>query len=129
MSTTPKALRARNMTAAKRSATLIRDGILQHLEILAEGKIPESSFTASVAKYEASLVTLRALDALDGGDPAPDGEVLVRPGDLDVLLRLVRVQFGPDALAGDSPLGHLAAAAWPDGVPAAVAAPAPGQEG
>ena len=116
------------MTAAKRSLKLILEEAQSQLATLENGGVPDSGFMASVIKYEQARANLDILLTL-GADTPADGEVLVQPGDLDVLLRLVRVQFGPDALAGDSPLGHLAAAAWPDGVPAAVAAPAPDQEG
>ena len=129
MPASPKTLRTRNMTAAKRSLKLILEEAQAQLATLENGGVPDSGFMPSVIKYEQALTALRTLDALDRDAPDDAIEVLVQPGDLDVLLRLVRVQFGPDALAGDSPLGHLAAAAWPDGVPAAVAAPAPDQEG
>lgn len=127
MSTTPKTLRTRNMTAAKRSLSLIEEAVAEHRKALDAGEVPESGFAVYVIKYEHSRVCLGLLDAL-GTEIPDDGAVEVQPGDLDVLLRLVRVQFGPGALAGDSPLGHLAAAAYPDGLPAALAAPAPEQE-
>ena len=118
MTTTPKALRSRNMTAAKKAAALIRDGILTHLEILAEGKVPESSLAAPVAKYETALGNLRLLDALGGVGP-DDGTGEVRLDDLGTFVQLVHQLLpGTDALQADSPLGRLAAVAYPGGLPA-----------
>jgi ABC-type microcin C transport system permease subunit YejE len=116
MTATPKALRTRNMTAAKKAAALIRDAILLHISILEEGKVPESSFTASIAKYETALTTLRVLDVL--GEAAPEGKgwlatVEVSKNDLDLLLHLLRQSdmAGVIAQAEDSsPIGHLLAA-------------------
>ena len=117
MTTTPKTLRSRNMTAAKRSLTLIRDGAAADLATIENGGVPESSFTASVATYEKALTVLRTLDALGEAAPA-DGEgwlatVEVYRDDLDVLIHLLRQSdvAGVITQAEDnSPIGHLLAA-------------------
>ena len=117
MTTTPKALRSRNMTAAKRSARLIRDEVTDHLTALEEDKVPESSFAASVTTYEKALTVLRTVDAL-GEDAPPDGEgglatVEVRRDSLDLLIHLLRQSSvaGVIEQAEDgSPIGELLAA-------------------
>ena len=118
MTTTPKALRKRTITQAKKSAALIRDAVALHLKILEEGGVPESSLTAPVAKYETALTTLRTLDAI-GGDTPDDGTGEVRLDDLGTFVQLVHQLLpGTDALQADSPLGRLAAVAYPGGLPA-----------
>jgi hypothetical protein len=127
MTTTPKALRTRNMTAAKRSATLIRDAVLSHIGILEEDKVPESSIAAVVAKYEKALDSLHLLDAL-GEDSTPPGEgcpdpVVMDRNDLNVLITLLRQSDMAGVIAQaeeDSPVGNLLAAAEGD--------PEPGKE-
>jgi hypothetical protein len=121
MTATPKALRTRNMGAAKRSATLIRDAVLMHLKILEEGKVPESSFSSSVMKYLEALTVLRTLDALGEDGASPDGEgchdpVVMDRNDLYVLITLLRQSDMAEVLAqakDGSPIGHLLAAVEP----------------
>ncbi len=125
MSASPKTLRTRNMTAAKRSLSLIEQAVAEHRKALDAGEVPESGFAVYVLKYETTLAALRTLGALDGDAPADDAVDTQAREDLAVLVRLVGAQFGPEALQGDSPLGRVAAVAFPDGLPAA---PEQGQE-
>lgn len=120
MSTTPKTLRTRNMTAAKRSLKLILEEAQAHLATLENGGVPGSGFMPSVLKYEQARTALDILLALDNGDaPADDGTGEVRLDDLGLFIRLVhQVMPGTDALQPDSPLGRLAAVAYPGGLPA-----------
>ena len=119
--TTIATLRKRNMTAAKRSLTLIRDAVLTHLDILEDGGVPESSFTASLAKYETALITLRTLDALGedcaGTGPADDDTVEVRRDDLEALVLFAREFTTEAGRPPGSPLGNLTQAVYPDGPP------------
>jgi hypothetical protein len=128
MSTSPKTLRNRNLTAAKRSLKLIRDEVLKHLDILENDGVPESTFTASLAKYETTLIVLRTLDALGkdyveaGDSQASDGEVSVSRDGLAALIELLRsseVGFAiHDAKDGSllSDLINVVAAVYPDGI-------------
>lgn len=108
MTTTPKALRTRNMTAAKRSLALIRDAAEQHMSILEEGQVPESNFWASTYKYEQARLTLSLLDSLGedaGQDGNPDedpdsgvGWATVRLDDLSLLIQVLREFVPADTL-------------------------------
>ena len=117
MPATAKTLRSRNMTAAKRSLTLIRDGADAELATIGNGGVPESSFAASVATYEKALTVLRTLDALGEAAP-PDSEggpdsVEVARNDLYVLTVLLRQSDMAGMLAQakeDSPIGRVMAA-------------------
>lgn len=119
MSTTPKVLRTRNMTAAKRSLSLIEAAVAEHRKALDDGKVPENGFAVYVIKYETALAALRTLDALDGDVPVDDGTGEVRLDDLGPFVLLVHTLSGPGALQGDGPLARLAAVAFPDGLPGA----------
>ena len=90
MTTTPKALRSRALTSAKRSLGLISELIDGHLKTLENGGVPDAGFSASVQKYEESRVKLLILDALasdDGSAAELEGqdEVCVQQEDLDIL--------------------------------------------
>ena len=116
MTTTPKALRSRNMAAVKRSLTLIRDAAVAALATIGNGGVPDEAFAASVATYEKALTVLRTLDTL--GEAPPPGKgwfatVEVHRDDLDLLIHLLRQSdmAGVIAQAEDSsPIGHLLAA-------------------
>jgi hypothetical protein len=121
MPASPKTLRSRNMTAAKRSARLIRDGAAADLATLENEGVPESSFAASVATYEKALTVLRTLDML-GEDGTPPGKgwlatVEVSRDDLDLLIHLLRqsdVAGVIERAEDSSPIGHLLAAVAPE---------------
>jgi hypothetical protein len=96
MTTSPKTLRNRNLTAAKRSLKLILDELEKHQTALENGEIPEVSIAASLVKYETGLIVLRTLDAL-GKDyvearsqESSDGEVSVSRDGLAALIELLR---------------------------------------
>ena len=126
MSTSPKTLRSRNMTAAKRSLTLIREMATADLDTLGNGVVPEGSFAASVATYEKALTVLRTLDAL-GEAPPPPGEgwlatVEVHRDNLDLLINLLRQSDMAGVIAQaeeGSPIGELLAAVAPEPKPEA----------
>ena len=125
MSTSPKTLRTRNMTAAKRSLKLILEEAQSQLATLENGGVPDSGFMPSVLKYEQARTALDILLTLGEDGPADDGTGEVRLDDLGLFIRLVhQVVPGTDALQADSPLGRLAAVAYPGGLPA----PSPDQE-
>jgi hypothetical protein len=115
MTTSPKTLRTRNMTAAKRSLTLIRDAVLTHLDILEEGNVPESSFGASVVKYETALSALRTLDAL-GENDAGEATVEVRADALEALVLFAHGFVTEEGRAPGSPIDELTRAVYPDGI-------------
>jgi hypothetical protein len=117
MTTTPKALRSRNMTMAKRSLTLIRDAAVAALATLENGGVPDEAFAASVATYEKALAVLRTLDMLGEAAPPPGkgwlATVEVGRDNLDLLIHLLRQSdmAGVIAQAEDnSPIGKLLAA-------------------
>ena len=117
MTTTPKALRSRNMAAMKRSLTLIRDAAVAALATIENHGVPDEAFAASVATYEKALTVLRTLDSLGEAAP-PDGEggpdlVGVVRNDLYVLTVLLRQSDMAGMLAQakeDSPIGRVMAA-------------------
>lgn len=120
MTASLKTLRTRNMTAALRSLKLLRDAVTVHLDILEGGGVPESSFTASVTKYEAALVTLRVLDAL-GEDASGNGTVEVSVEALEALVLFAHGFITEEGRQPGSPIDELTRAVYPDGI-----APAPG---
>lgn len=119
MTASPRTLRTRNMTAAKRSLTLIRDAVLLHLDILEDGTVPESSFTASVTKYEAALTALRTLDALGEDGTDDPGIVEVQREGLAALIDLLRaseVGYAIQDAEDGSLLADVLTAIYPDGI-------------
>jgi hypothetical protein len=114
--------RARRVTAAKRSLTLILEAAARHAEMLNKGEIPDGNFRASVGKYEDALAVIIALDALgatpDGGS---DGLAEVRLDDLRALVVTLR-SLVPGAAS--EPLARLEEAAagppWDTAEPAAA---------
>lgn len=117
MTASPKTLRTRNMTAARRSLKLILDTANRHLKQLESGVVPGDTFAASVAKYEAALITLGVLDML-GEDSVADGPATVEVP-LDALEALVLFARGFVTEAGrtpGSPIDQLTRAVYPDGI-------------
>ena len=115
MTASPSTLRKRNMTAALRSLKLIRDAVLLHLDILEGGGVPESTFTASVAKYEAALNVLHALDAL-GENVSDNGTVEVRADALEALVLFAHGFVTEAGRQPGSPIDELTRAVYPDGI-------------
>lgn len=127
MPATPAAkARTKNVAAAKRLLKLIETEAARHGALLAEGQVPEGSFLASVIKYDQALSAAALLDSLNG-EPAADGAVLaddVRLDDLAALVLLVQDITGTPPPGQDMPLTRLMASAFPDRLPAPVAATA-----
>jgi hypothetical protein len=117
VSATPKTLRSRNETTAKRNLGLIADAVAQHQGLLKEGVVPESSFLAAVWKYEQARTALHVLKMLDedqlGSEP---GTTEVLTDDLAVLMELLRssdVGYVIQEAGEGSPMDRLVQAARP----------------
>lgn len=116
-----KAARTRNKTAALRSARLIADGVAQHIVLLEQGAVPESSFMASALKYEQCLVAMRTADtALQaaGTDALANGAIELDREDVAALLETVSAFVPAGVLSALPPLARVAAAVSPEGLPA-----------
>jgi len=95
MTTSPKTLRNRNLTAAKRSLKIIQDELGKHQTALENGEIPEGSIATSLVKYETGLIVLRTLDALgkdyvEARSQEDNGAVEVQREGLAALIELLR---------------------------------------
>jgi hypothetical protein len=120
---TVKSARSRRITAAKRSAKLVRDVIDQHLGLLESQppQVPEADFVTSAVKYAQALGELRLLDMIAGGgtDSEPEesgnGAAGFAREDVEMLVQLARAFVPAPALtAGAEPiLARLEAASAP----------------
>lgn len=114
--TTSKALRSRNLTAARRSLKLIAEAAAQHKGLLEEDTVPEASFAVHALSYDRALAVVRAVDALDDGDDVK-GEgwlatVEVSLDDLDILVGVLRqsdMAIAIEQAGPGSPLGNILA--------------------
>jgi hypothetical protein len=113
-----RSARTRNLTAAKRSLTLIEEAAAKHRAALDAGEVPGDGFIASVLKYEAALIQLRLLGTLaDGEDEAAaNGADEARPDDVALLVQfLLGTGLVPaESVGEDGPLGRLARFSLPD---------------
>lgn len=116
MTTSPKTLRNRNLTAAKRSLKIIGEAVTEHQATLEDGGVPESSFTASVVKYEAALTTLHTLDTLGEEGPAGEATVEVRADALEALVLFAHGFVTEAGRQPGSPIDELTRAVYPDGI-------------
>jgi hypothetical protein len=113
-----RSARTRAMTAARKSLTLIAEGAAEALAVLGSGGIPQSSITASVAKYAASVAELQLLDAITAGaagDPEPEpaaGNGVPAREDVALLVSLALSLPGGVITEGTA-LARLAAYAYP----------------
>lgn len=117
MPASPKTLRNRNLTAAKRSLKLIQDAVSEHLVALNDGVVPGDGFLASALKYEAARTALVTLDMLgENGENAEPDTVEVRADALEALVLFAHGFVTEAGRTPGSPIDELTRAVYPDGI-------------